>query len=86
MSNIIPSKGASFGKSIRFTGFRDEELVEKLNAMGHDASGIAGLTKATDILLIPYEGFTSSKTAKAAKNGTQIVAVQQFKDNINKYL
>lgn len=53
--------------------------------MGHDASSTAGLTKKTDILLVPVEGHVSSKTKQAGEH-TQIIPVQEFKDNMEKYL
>ena len=84
MQNIVPSKGTSNGKIIRFTGFRDKELMDMLNNLGHNASD-GSITKKTDILLVPHEGFTSSKTNKASEN-TMIVPVDEFKSNIEKYL
>lgn len=86
MPNVMQSKGVKFGKSIRFTGFRDHNLIDKLNAMGHDANGNTGVTKTTDILLIPYDGYTSPKTIKAADNNITIVSVNEFINNMNKYL
>lgn len=85
MDNVIPSKGMKSGKSIRFTGFRDQTLMNTLIDMGHDASDKAGVTKTTDILLIPYLNFTSSKTNKVGEN-TIIVPVQEFVSNMDKYL
>lgn len=85
MPNIIRTKGAKLGKSIRFSGIRDPELEEYLISMGYDASSEKGVTAATDILLVPNPGFTSSKTKKAGEN-TIIVSIQEFKDDLNKYL
>ncbi|MCK9198091.1 MAG: hypothetical protein M0P49_00640 [Bacilli bacterium] len=84
MKNVMISKGIKSGKKIRFTGFRNTELVEKLVAMGHDASE-GGITKTTDILLVPYPGYTSTKTASITEN-TLIVDVGDFILNMNKYL
>lgn len=85
MENVIKSKGnKSNGKSIRFTGFRDKELIDLLNDLGHDASD-GGVTKSTDILLIPYQGFSSSKTSKCGEN-TLVIPVDEFRSNMNKYL
>lgn len=83
MQNIIPSKGTKL-KSIRFTGVRDAELVKQLNEMGYDANGDAGVTKDTDILIVPKEGHTSPKTSKI-RNGI-IVPIEEFKQNMYKYL
>lgn len=77
----------STGKQIRFTGFRNRELEEQLNSMGHDCDGNAGVTTKTDILLIPHEGYTQgSKVAKAMKYGVQIISLQNFIDNMDQYL
>ncbi len=84
MPNVINSKGVKSGKKIRFTGFRNAELVEKLISMGHDASD-GGVTKTTDILLVPYPGYTSTKTSSVAEN-TLIVDITSFLQNMEKYL
>lgn len=91
MRNIIPSKGVSSGKRIRFTGFRDKSIVQQISDMGHDIDDSAGVTKNTDILLVPEEGFTSTKTAKAIKYNNsganiQIIPVNDFLANLDKYL
>ena len=86
MPNVIRTYGIVFsGKRIRFTGVRDQELCDYLNSLGMDANGNAGVTKDTDILIVPYEGFTSSKTAKAGPN-TIIVGINTFKSNIESYI
>ncbi len=85
MDNIMISKNAGFnGKIIRCTGFRDKELMKALTDLGHDASD-GNVTKATDILLIPHQGFTSSKTSRCGEN-TLIVPVDEFRANMNRYL
>ena len=85
MPNIVSSYGMITQKSIRFTGVRDPELCEYLKSRGYDADGNAGVTKSTNILIVPYEGFTSSKTAKAGSD-TIIVSIDAFKANIEKYI
>lgn len=84
MTNVESSKGLKSGKSIRFTGFRDRDLLNYLSDLGHDATD-GGVTKTTDILLIPYENFTSSKIKKAGPN-TLIVPVNEFRSNMDRYL
>jgi len=86
MPNILKSKGVKSGKSIRFTGFRNEELVNTLNDMGYDANGDSGVTKSTDILLVPFEGYTSPKTVKASANNIMIIPINDFTNNMDKYL
>lgn len=69
MDNIKRSFGDVEAKIIvRFTGCRDSKLVEELNATGKfDASGEKGVTKKTDILVIPHPGYQSSKLSKVSK-------------------
>lgn len=84
--NVVNSKDKVFnGKIIRCTGFRDKELSMQLEAMGHDANFNGSVTKKTNILLVPYKGFVSSKTEKVSDE-TMIIAVNDFKENMNKYL
>ena len=85
MPNVVNSFGVTSGKSIRFTGIRDQELCDYLNSLGYDANGNAGVTKSTDILIVPYDGFTSSKTSKVGPN-TIIVGIDTFKADMDKYL
>ena len=87
MENIIPTYGQNTTSSlvIRFTGFRDKSLIDKLTSMGIDA-GEGSVTKGTNILLIPCEGFTSSKTIKADKYNIMIVPVDEFVTNMDKYI
>lgn len=86
MKNVISSYGnEDNSKVIRFTGFRDKALVERLNSIGCDA-GEGAVTKKTDILLVPCEGYTSTKTIKAEKDNIMIVPVEDFITNMDKYL
>lgn len=80
---IINSKGIT-QKKIRVSGFRDPELMNQLINMGYDASD-KGVTKDTCILLIPGEGYTSSKLSKVGPD-TKVIPVDEFKANMNKYL
>lgn len=72
-------------KQIRFTGVRDKVLVNNLEALGYDI-GEGSITKQTDIVLIPYEGHTSKKTAKAVEYGALLVPIDEFRNNLEKYL
>ena len=84
--NIIDSISVKLtGKQIRYTGCRNPELEKRLREMGHDADGSAGVTKSTDILLIPYEGFTSTKTSKVSPECI-VVPIGEFMENMSKYL
>ena len=86
---IVDSYGSSNeGKmQIRFSGIRNKQLSEQLNTRGYDADDSGSVTKNTDILLIPYEGFSSSKVTKAMKNPqTKIIPIQEFIDNMDNYI
>jgi hypothetical protein len=72
-------------KQIRFTGCRDLQLSEQLNKLGYDCDGKAGVTKDTDILLIPYAGYTSNKVSRVSKN-CLIIPIQEFKSDMQIYL
>lgn len=83
--NYTDTKGSARKKKIRFTGVRDKDLVDNLEALGYDI-GEGSITKDTDIVLVPYEGFTSTKTAKAVSYGTLIVPIDEFRRNMKNYL
>ena len=65
---------------IRFSGCRNLQLVEQLSIKGIDIDD-SGVTKNTSILLVPYEGFSSTKVSKAMKYCTRIIPIQSFIDN-----
>ena len=67
---------------VRFTGVRNQELVNYLNANGYDA-GEGSITKDTDILIVPSEGYnTGSKYNKAIQYGVVIKPIQAFMDEL----
>lgn len=87
--NIVDSKRLTYmdQKQIRFTGCRDQQLVEHLSNLGYDIDGNSGLTKKTDILLIPYRGYTQGrKYEKALQYGITIVPIEEFRNNLDQYL
>jgi NAD-dependent DNA ligase len=83
--NIIDSGLIELKGQIRFTGCRDKQLEEELSSRGYDISGTSGVTKNTTILLVPYEGFSSTKTSKVSPDCI-VVPLGEFKDNMDKYL
>lgn len=86
--HLIESFGTqnNYKGEIRFTGFRNLQLAEQLSTAGYDA-GDSSVTKKTDILLVPYQGFSSSKVDKAKKNpNIKIIPVQEFIDNSVEYI
>lgn len=70
---------------IRFSGCRNLQLETHLINRGYDANSESSVTKATNILLVPYIGFESNKTRKASPN-CQIIAIEDFQNNIERYL
>ena len=63
---------------VRFTGIRDPELELELSEAGYDCSGTASVTKKTDILIVPYSGFESSKTAKL-RIGAVVMPIEEVR-------
>lgn len=84
---IIDTKGnGTAKKQIRFSGVRNLQLMQQLNTNGYDADE-GSVTKKTDILLIPYEGFSSTKVNKALnQDNTIVVPINEFIENTKKYL
>lgn len=77
MPNIYSTCGNRYDAvQVRFSGFRNKLLEGEFNALGFDADGDKSVTKKTQILVIPYEGFTSSKVKKA-KEGCLILTESQ---------
>lgn len=86
LPNLILSFGLKSGKTIRYTGCRpDEELTAYLTSKGFDARPDAGVTKNTDILVVPYVGFASSKVSKVGED-TVIIDMAAFKADPDMYL
>ena len=86
LKSVTPSKGFNYTCVVRFTGCRpDEELSRYLASKGCDARGDAGVTKSTDVLVVPYIGFSSSKLNKVGPN-TKIVDMAAFKINPDMYI
>jgi len=95
MPNVIWTKDTGdivLGKVVRFSGVRDKDLEMRLQSNGHDCSE-GSVTKNTDFLIIPFEGYSSSKVSKAldynAKNPNhqiKIITLDEFKLNESSYL
>lgn len=65
MPNIERTFGEISAKpSVRFSGVRDKELEKALQERGFDADGEKSVTKQTNILIVPYQGYQSSKLNK----------------------
>ena len=88
LPNVIFTKDCddvSLSKVIRFSGIRDKELENKLRLMGHDCSD-GSVTNNTNILIVPYNGFISTKVEKAMSKGIKIIPLDEFKLNMETYL
>ena len=84
--DLVESKGFAYTKAqIRFTGCRNKQLSERLCNAGYDADDSSSASKKTDILLVPYEGFQSSKVSKVSEK-CKIIPIQEFIDNMDKYI
>ena len=87
--NIVDTFGTSQGAefSIKFSGFRNQQLEEQLNNLdGIYADQDGGVNKNDKILLVPYKGFESGKVLKARKFGIRIMSVDEFIDNSEQIL
>lgn len=77
--NIIETKNNIINKGkIRFSGIRDEKFMKYLNEKGYDANENS-VTKDTKYLIVPYEGFTSSKVNKAISYNVNIISIENAK-------
>lgn len=68
MSNVIQTYGQKQAlPEVRFSGVRDKQLEQEFNSHGFSADGDKSVTKNTMFLIVPYDGFTSSKVEKVNK-------------------
>lgn len=89
--NVVSTTGTSSkGLVIRMTGFRDKELIDSLSEF-HDISD-GSITRNTNILLVPTEGYDSGNKMATAKRyieqgcNIKIIPVNVFKGNLEQYL
>ena len=77
MPNIVRSYGLKQdnGIQIRFSGVRDARLEEQLKNAGYDCDSKKGVTNKTNVLIVPYLGFTSSKVTKAMQHNIRIMPI-----------
>lgn len=77
MPNVIKTYGVeqSDRTQIRFSGVRDANLEEQLRNAGYDCDSAKGVTRNTDILIVPYIGFVSTKVNKATMNNIRIMSI-----------
>lgn len=83
--NIKNGKDEGSKLTIRYTGFRNKQLEEQLISMGYDAKD-GSVTKSTDILLVPYSGYSEGSKLKKIGPNTKVVAVDEFIEYMNDYL
>lgn len=83
--SIRDNYGTTPNTQIRFTGCRNLQLQEQLSKLGYDIDGNASVTKKTNILLVPYAGFHSTKIDKASP-ACKIIPIDEFSKNPDQYL
>lgn len=86
MNAMITKYVRKFGKNIIFSGFRDAELAQRLTDMGFIVHETTMPTVDTYALLVPNMSFTSNKVRRAQNLGVMIVPVNEFVENIDKYI
>ena len=86
MNAMITKYVRKFGKNIIFSGFRDAELAQRLTSMGFIVHETTMPTADTYALLVPNMSFTSNKVRRAQNLGVMIVPVNEFVENIDKYI
>lgn len=84
--NIVSTFGVVLNKQIRATGFRNRGLFAQLRELGYDADDDGSVTKSTDILLVPIEGYNSGSKLTKISEKCQIVPVNDFIENMDQYL
>jgi NAD-dependent DNA ligase len=83
--NVIQYK-PPVGKKVKLTGTRDRDLINYLTMKGFIVDPNGAVTKDTDILVVPMEGYISEKTKKAQSYGVVIVSMDEIINNTDKYL
>ena len=85
MPNVIKTSNGKATIKVRFSGIRNKELASKLEDKMCDVSDGA-VTKDTKYLVVPYEGYSSSKVDKANNYGVKIIPIDEFANNLGKYI
>ena len=79
MENIVVTKNKACKKKIRFTGFRNKDLEERINSSNDFEYVDGGVTKDTYILLTPnQDNYLSSKVYKAMGYNIPVMKVDDF--------
>lgn len=73
------------GKIVKLSGTRDKGLVKFLTDNGFNVSVDGSVTKDTNLLVVPVDGFTSNKTKLAESYGIPIVTVEEIVNNVDNY-
>lgn len=80
-TKVDPNKVQSQGYKIVFTGFRDKDLQQKLEDLGHSVT--TSVSKNTDIVITKDPNGSSSKLVKARELGKLILSPDQLKSKLN---
>ena len=86
MNNVEFTYGVNYNKQlvVRFSGIRDTALEKELQERGIDADGNKGVSKNTNILVVPFKGFNSNKVSKvinynaSGKSSCMIMTLDEF--------
>jgi DNA ligase (NAD+) len=76
------SSGSLQGKKYVFSGFRNEEWKDIIEASGGKV--VSTISKETSVLVVKDIGSSSSKTQKARELGVKIMDIDEFKKLIIK--
>ena len=83
MPNIISTKNSGCKLKVRMTGFRNKQLVEKINNTKVYECSEGSITKDTHVLLTPdQDNYSSSKVDKALSYGIRVMKVSDFINEI----
>lgn len=90
MPNVIRTTGISqkINKKICVSGFRLDDYQKSviLNYNRNIELSEGSVTKNTDILLVPIEGYSSGKTKTAIKNKIPVIPINTFLGNLGLYI
>lgn len=81
MPNVVPIKGVN-QIIVRFTGIRDETLSKILESLNCDVRE-GGVTRDTNLLIVPSENHNSNKVRQARTNGIKILPIQEVYRRVN---
>ena len=79
-NDVVTSNHPLHGKKYVMTGFRDKNLVTKLESIG--AIQMTNVSKNTDFVIVKTQGEDSTKAAEARRLNIELVTVNEIYDRI----